>query len=69
MKEKLNLGELKVKSFVIGLESEAENTVKGGVANVAPVRRRDETIPPYCPDGKFNDHDWSIVNVCELALK
>lgn len=65
MKNKLNLRELKVKSFVTNLAHEAEHTVKGGAA----VRRRDETIPPYCPDGKYDDHDWSIVNVCEPALK
>lgn len=51
--KKLNLNELRVKSFVTELENEKENTVKGG----GPT---DYTCGQWCPPTKDFDASWCV---------
>lgn len=48
MKKKLNLGELKVKSFVTDLKSGVVNTVKGRGPGGRPEVATDVTEPQFC---------------------
>jgi len=58
--KKLNLNELKVKSFVTDLENEKEKTVKGGGPFDTPVH----SFPLGCPGSFYNCtwNEWCITN-------
>ena len=50
MKKKMNLGDLKVKSFVTGLDGEHSETAKGGAASIISITIG-YTLVTYFKDG------------------